>query len=229
MKRRAEPEGRSQAAPPAKKQKLPQPNNQSPTEDWVEWYQLNPHATPSSIRRDEQGRPHFGDVEALHLIRRLAPRSSGGRHAWGIAAGQLFSIPGLYALIVRHGQYPIGTGREGMGYPWAAENVTIFDVARWFARMGYHWTEVRFIEDFAQRRRNEYEGRPLTAGPPYTMYPRELTEVQHEHILRIHQLPPFPVGVHFAHGEREDVDMADDPSGETLPTTRPPSPGANHP
>ena len=100
VKWQAEPEGHSQAAPPAKKQKLPQPNNQSPMEDWVEWYQLNPHATPSSIWHNEQGHPHFGDVEALYLIRWLAPHSSGGRHAWGIAVGQLFSIPGLYALIV---------------------------------------------------------------------------------------------------------------------------------
>ena len=113
--------------------------------------------------------------------------------------------------------------------PWTAENVTIFDVARWFARMGYHWTEVRFIEDFAQRRRNEYEGRPLTAGTPYSTYPRELTEVRLEHILQLHQLPPLPVGVHFTYGVREDVDMADEPSGENPPTSRPPSPGENHP
>ena len=229
LKRRAETDGRSTTAPPAKKAKLPQPNNASPTEEWVEWYRANARSRPPSIRVDRHGQPHAGDVEALHLIRRLAPSTTGGRHAWGVAASQLFSITGLYERIVRHGQYPIGAGREAMSYPRTADNVTIFDVASWFARMGYHWDEIRFLEDFAQRRRNEYEGRALEATPPFSTYPRELNDVRDEHIVHRNQLPPLPVGVHFAHGEREDVDMDDAHSGENPPNGRPPSPGETHP
>lgn len=41
LKQQAEMDSQSMTAPPAKKAKLPQPNNALPTEDWINWYWVN--------------------------------------------------------------------------------------------------------------------------------------------------------------------------------------------
>ena len=101
-----------------------------------------------------------------------------------------------------------------MSYPQTADNATIFDVVSWFARMGYHWSEVCFIKDFAQRCCNKYERCTLEAKLTYSTYPHELNDVCAEHIIHHSQLPPIPVGIHLAHGEQEDIGMDDAQSGE---------------
>ena len=157
------------------------------------------------------GRPHVGDVEALLITRALAPTH--GRHQWELATGRLFSIEGLFDHIVHEGHYPVGEGRATAPFPWNGANATIFDVARWFARLGFRPAEVRFLEDFYRRRRNVHENRDVELSIPYTTFPSVRGDVSDDMIPQFAVLTPIPNYVIIPIPEA-DVSMGDDQSEE---------------
>ncbi|KAI0731792.1 hypothetical protein C8Q72DRAFT_793638 [Fomitopsis betulina] len=215
QKRRAtSPSKDMPAAPPTKKVKRPQPLADTPATEWVEWYLVYRMQTPPSIRW-EADRPRLADVSALRIMHRLAP--TGDRHQWDIMTGRLFSIEGLYRHIVRTGQYLVGDGRADVSYPWPGANITIFKVARWFARMGYHPLDVRFLEEYFLRRRNEQERRGLDEGVPFSSYPTQPGDVRDGDIPAIHQLAAIPPTVHIPINKGDVIMDAGQP-GATLPT-----------
>lgn len=131
------------------------------------------------------------DLEAVLLGRRTGPSQTGARRAYTMAMTNLISVPGLHEQILEIGGYPIGDTERLEAYPFPTSNLTIFDVARWLAHLGYCPAGLTPFRPYNVQRRHQTEGRALDSDAPFSEFPLS-ADLPADLVPRAHQLPLLP-------------------------------------
>ncbi|TBU21824.1 hypothetical protein BD311DRAFT_743342, partial [Dichomitus squalens] len=128
------------------------------------------------------GRPTRDHTRGHILLRALIPKLKGAQQSAERArflevTAQLFSIPGLYRRIVDEGHYPEGTVERLLPYPGQVTNVSIFDLAAWYAHCGLSAASIALMQPMAVRMRQYYERRDPNSAEAFLQWPRTMAEV----------------------------------------------------
>ncbi|KAI1788709.1 hypothetical protein LXA43DRAFT_894164 [Ganoderma leucocontextum] len=193
------------------------PSRNDPPEAWMEYWNLYPAARPTYIPLQGFG-PQAHQPEHVRghlLLRRINPRFSGSEQSSDRAhfmqvINQLFSISGLYRLIIDQGRYPQADQERFLPYPGQTANVSIYDIAGWFARCGLTTESIELMTPMAIRHRHETEGRSPHSSVGFMQWPLRLDEITAvpSYVELLWTSPQVPPGV--ADG---DTSMEDEPAG----------------
>ncbi|KAJ7742067.1 hypothetical protein B0H16DRAFT_1464235 [Mycena metata] len=207
----------------------------TPNTRWTAGDLHNRHARthPSVWRRGVRGfsgvlatalgdTPNRPDILASNTTTALAPNTlQADFRAFVLVGMRLFSVRGLYDLILRLGEYPVETAAMEH-YPYSTENLTIFLVAAWYARHGIlpGSPDVLALEDFARVRRNVVSGIPDLNNTVWPEAPgsaaalqTDASQVPHWDVLRHAPVQSAGGGIHASvHAPMEDVEG---PTAET--------------
>ncbi|EJF57315.1 hypothetical protein DICSQDRAFT_174074 [Dichomitus squalens LYAD-421 SS1] len=233
------------------------PSRTDPPERWLEYWHQYPDTLLVYLPIPSQlGRPTRDHTRGHILLRALIPKLKGAQQSAERArflevTAQLFSIPGLYQRIVDEGHYPEGTVERLLPYPGQVTNVSIFDLAAWYAHCGLSAASIALMQPMAVRMRQYYERRDPNSAEAFLQWPRTMAEVAAVPVLAElalqvaalqenpdattgHATVPLPlviegVDVDETMGEAQGIgeDQADEPgpSGTVLSTDAPgPSP-----
>ncbi|KAJ7037607.1 hypothetical protein C8F04DRAFT_1232469 [Mycena alexandri] len=146
--------------------------------------------------------PNVHDVLAHHTGLALSPnerRTNAHQHrVFSLATTGLFSVEGLYAHILRLGEYPLAT-LPLEHYPYLTDNCTIFIVAAWYAQHGIipGSQDVVALETYSRVRRNASAGitdlsNANWEGEPVSATALQLTAEQIPHWTTIQNAPLRP-------------------------------------
>ncbi|KAJ7717206.1 hypothetical protein B0H16DRAFT_1476228 [Mycena metata] len=160
--------------------------------------------------------PNRPDILASNTTTALAPNTlQADFRAFVLVGMRLFSVRGLYNLILRLGEYPVETTAMEH-YPYSTENLTIFLVAAWYARHGIlpGSPDVLALEDFARIRRNVVSGIPDLNNTVWPEAPgsaaalqTDALQVPHWDVLRHAPVRSAGSGIHASvHAPMEDVE-----------------------
>lgn len=189
------------------------PTRHDPPSMWRDYWSRNRSQLPSYLPLEGSDRlPSVRHARGHVLLKTLAPRGlKGPEHArFTQTTAQLFSIPGLYRSLVEHGQYPVAATERFEEFPLhRAANVTIFELAWWYAHCGLSEESVTIMEQVAPRMRNNSERRPFDAQPPFVEWPQELRSVTRVALFDAH-MSTLLTDVEVPQ-ETEDTHMTDEP------------------
>ncbi|TBU53638.1 hypothetical protein BD310DRAFT_909365 [Dichomitus squalens] len=159
------------------------PSRTDPPERWLEYWHQYPDTLPVYLPIPPQlGRPTRDHTRGHILLRALIPKLKGAQQSAERArflevTAQLFSIPGLYRRIVDEGHYPEGTVERLLPYPGQVTNVSIFDLAAWYAHCGLSAASIALMQPMAVRMRQYYERRDPNSAEAFLQWPRTMAEV----------------------------------------------------
>ncbi|KAJ7702740.1 hypothetical protein B0H17DRAFT_1327138 [Mycena rosella] len=123
--------------------------------------------------------PASADVLAYHTFIALSPAQrqllAHQYHLFFDMAIRLFSIHGLFAHIIRTGQYP-SASQPMAHYPYLMDNITLWLAAAWFVQHGIFpgTAAVISLEDFARVRHNLAAGMTNIGNNVWADKPRDL-------------------------------------------------------
>ncbi|KAJ7032400.1 hypothetical protein C8F04DRAFT_1185041 [Mycena alexandri] len=171
--------------------------------------------------------PNVSDVLAHHTTTALAPNerrtNSHQNRLFVNAVTRLFSVEGLYEIILRVGEYPLAD-KPLEHYPYPTDNITIFLVAAWYAQHGIvpDSTDVGYLEEYARTRRNVTSGLTDLTNSVWdgsttnaAMLQNVATQVPHRNVLQHAPVPSAGIGA-SVHAPMDGVQ-----SGTGVQTTAP--------
>ena len=161
---------------------LRNPARTDPPEEWIRYWGAVPNSRPPYMPL--MGVAPFYDLEHVRghlLIRQVVPRyhqrQAGERALFVQALNRLFSIPGLYWLIIERGAYPLGGQERFSPYPGPKANMSIFDLAAWFAHCGLTEESIELMEPMAARYRRHHELGNPNSTEPFREWPTRLEDI----------------------------------------------------
>ncbi|GBE77458.1 hypothetical protein SCP_0103330 [Sparassis crispa] len=152
------------------------PTSSSMFDKWVAWYAQNPsqvHWAIRHLKNNHSEAPLHQDLEVMWLARHMAPIIPPGipataRNVFIEHTAELFSIPGLYVWIVQVGHYPVANNNKPAPFPRSfTQNLSVYNVAQWYAARGFHPMRIGFLEKFHRRHRNYILGQVLEDVTPF--------------------------------------------------------------
>ncbi|TBU21884.1 hypothetical protein BD311DRAFT_743310 [Dichomitus squalens] len=147
------------------------PSRMDPLERWLEYWHQYPDTLPVYLPIPPQlGRPTWDHTRGHILLHALIPKLKGAQQSAERArflevTTQLFSIPGLYRRIVDEGHYSEVT------------NVSIFDLAAWYAHCRLSAASIALMQPLMVRMRQFYERRNPNSGEAFLKWPCTMAEV----------------------------------------------------
>ncbi|TBU53095.1 hypothetical protein BD310DRAFT_970484 [Dichomitus squalens] len=159
------------------------PSRMDPLERWLEYWHQYPDTLPVYLPIPPQlGRPTRDHTRGHILLRALIPKLKGTQQSaermrFLEVTAQLFLIPGLYRRIVDEGHYSEGTEERLLPYPGQVTNVSIFDLAAWYAHCRLSAASIALMQPLTVRMRQFYERRDPNSGEAFLQWPLTMVEV----------------------------------------------------
>ena len=159
------------------------PGYDDPPSVWLQYWDSYPEMRPSYLPRLREGPPFYReeDIRGHILLRRVLPQfpteQPADREHFIQVVNKVFSIPGLYRSIIERGGYPSGGQECLLPYPGQMANVSIYDVASWYAHCGLTEESIELMVPVAIRHRHENEKRNVNSNEEFTEWPARLHEV----------------------------------------------------
>ena len=151
--------------------------------EWLQHWDLYPEMRPTCLPRLRDGPPFYREehVRGHILLRRILPqlpteRSADCEHFIQII-NKVFSIPGLYRSIIERGGYPSAEQEGFLPYPGLMSDVSIYDIASWYAHCGLKEESIELMVPIAIRHHHENERRNANSNEEFTEWPVRLDEV----------------------------------------------------
>jgi len=169
-----------------------------PSGSWPRGFRTSYNNFPPLSDNSWVGSPYIPDVRAYRAFVRSLPIGESvdpgpGQSYWRSYFWRLFSVPGLYAHILREGHYPIGDVPMSH-FPHGVTSLNEYVVARWMAECGLRPDSelVGDLEALARHRRNIVANRNPIDALPFRDFPSSIEAVGY-HVPHIAQMVNEPI------------------------------------
>jgi hypothetical protein len=169
-----------------------------PSGSWPRGFRTSYNNFPPLFDNTWAGSPYVPDVRAYRAFVRSLPVGesvdpSPGHSYWRSHFWRLFSVPGLYAHILREGQYPIGD-RADSHFPHGVTSLNEYVVAQWMAECGLRPDSelVGDLEALARHRWNILANCHPINALPFRDFPASVEAVGH-HVPHIDHMVNEPI------------------------------------
>ena len=150
----------------------------------MEYWNMYPKQRPSYLPLQGQALFHWTKHVRRHLLmHQILPQFSQQQiteHAHFVEAlMQVFPTPGLYCLMVKCDSYPQGGQECFCIYPGPTTNVSIFNIAAWFAHCGLTEESIELMVPMAVHYHHKNKGCHLHSSEEFTSWPAHLMDINH--------------------------------------------------